>query len=104
MPNFIFAYHGGTTPSSPDEIERIMGEWSKWFEGMGSAVVEPGNPVGKSTTVFQDRTEDNGGANPLSGYSVVKADTAEQAVEMAKGCPMVRDGSGTVEVAEIHEM
>ena len=104
MPQFIFAYHGGSTPTSQDDIDRTMAEWSAWFEGMGPAVVIPGNPVGKSSTVFQDRVEDNGGANPLSGYTVVSADALPQAVEMAQGCPMVKDGSGSVEVAEIHEM
>lgn len=104
MPQFMFAYHGGKPPSSPAEIETVMAEWSEWFEGMGTAVVTPGNPVGASATVFRDRVEDNGGANPVSGYSVVSARDVAAAVEMAKRCPMVRDGSGSVEVAEIHEM
>lgn len=104
MPNFIFAYHGGTTPTDPAEIERVMGEWGAWFEAMGTSVVNPGNPVGKSSTVFGDRIEDNGGANPLSGYTVVSAETMDDAARMAQGCPMVKDGSGSVEVAEIHEM
>ncbi len=104
MPNFIFAYHGGTTPSSPEDVEKVMAEWGAWFDGLGSAVMEPGNPVGMSTTVFHDRVEDNGGSNPLSGYSIITAQDTASAVAMAKGCPMVRDGSGSVEVAEIHEM
>ena len=104
MPNFIFAYHGGTTPTDPQDIERVMGEWGAWFENMGAAVVNAGNPVGKSSTVFQDRVEDNGGANPISGYTVVQAGDINEATQMARGCPMVKDGSGSVEVAEIHEM
>lgn len=104
MPNFIFAYHGGTTPSSQEDIDHVMAEWSAWFEGMGPAVVNPGNPVGMSSTVFQDRVEDNGGANPISGYTVVSAGGMPKAIEMAKGCPMVKNGSGSVEIAEVHEM
>jgi hypothetical protein len=76
----------------------------RWFEGMGSAVVQPGNPVGMSKTVSKGKVDDNGGSNPISGCSVVAADTIDQAVDMAKGCPMVVDGSGSVEVAEVHEM
>jgi hypothetical protein len=104
MPDFIFAYHGGKTPTSPEEAARVMDEWTTWFEGLGKAVVIPGNPVGKSSTVFQEKVEDNGGANPLSGYTVVTANSLPLAIEMAKGCPMVKDGSGSVEVAEILEM
>lgn len=104
MPEYIFAYHGGTTPSDPEEIEKTMAEWGAWFESLGDAVVNPGNPVGKSTTVTKDAVADNGGTNPISGYSVIKADNQNAAEGLAKGCPMVRDGSGSIEVAEIHEM
>lgn len=104
MPDFIFAYHGGKTPESPEEGQKVMAAWMAWFEGMGAAVVQPGNPVGLSKTVSAAGVADDGGANPLSGYSVVRADTIEAACEMARGCPMVADGSGSVEVAEIVEM
>lgn len=104
MPDFIFAYHGGKTPESPEEGQKVMAAWMAWFEGMGAAVVQPGNPVGLSKTVSAAGVADDGGANPLSGYSVVRADTIEAACEMARGCPMVADGSGSVEVAEIAEM
>jgi len=46
----------------------------------------------------------DGGTNPISGYTVVSAASAEEACEMAKGCPMVADASGTVEVAPIIEI
>lgn len=104
MPDFLFAYHGGTTPQDPEEIERVMAAWGAWFESMGNAVVNPGNPVGKSFTITRDAVIDDGGANPISGYSVVHASTKDEAIDLAQGCPMVRDGSGSIEVAEIQEM
>ena len=103
MPNFMFAYHGGSAPQSPEEAEKVMAEWNAWFGGIGDGVVEPGNPVGLSKTVSASGIADDGGSNPLSGYSVIKADTIEAACEIAKACPIVNDG-GSVEVAEIHEM
>lgn len=104
MPQFIFAYHGGNKPQDPAEIEKTMAAWGAWFESMGAAVDIPGAPVGMSKTVSTSGVADNGGANPISGYSVVQADTIETATEMAKSCPMVVDGSGSVEVAEVIEM
>ena len=68
------------------------------------AVVDGGNPVGVSKTVTSKGVEDNGGPNPVSGYSIVQADTIEKACELAKGCPIHDDADGSVEVAEIHEM
>lgn len=104
MPQYLFVYHGGTTPTDPAEIEATMAAWGAWFQNMGSALEIPGNPVGQSHTVSADGVADNGGPNPASGFTVVKADSIEAATEMAKGCPMVVNGSGSVEVAEIHEI
>jgi hypothetical protein len=102
MPEFIFAYHGGKRPDTPEEGQKEMEKWGAWFAGMGDAVVNPGNPVGQSWTVSGDGVRQDGGANPLSGFTVVKAANIEAAAEMAKGCPIVDTGS--VEVAEIMEM
>ncbi|EEX09339.1 conserved hypothetical protein [Ruegeria lacuscaerulensis ITI-1157] len=104
MPQYLFVYHGGTTPTDPAEIEATMAAWGAWFQNMGPALEIPGNPVGQSHTVSADGVADNGGPNPASGFTVIKADSIEAATEMAKGCPMVVNGSGSVEVAEIHEI
>lgn len=104
MPEFIFAYHGGKKPETPEEGEKVMAAWGAWFENMGAALKIPGAPVGMSKTVSAGGVADDGGANPLSGYTVVNAASIDAATEMAKGCPMVVDGSGSVEVAEILEM
>jgi hypothetical protein len=104
MTQFIFAYHGGKSPETPQEGEKVMAAWGAWFEGMGAAVVQPGAPVGMSKTVSNAGVADDGGANPVSGYSVVNAASMDAAVTMAKGCPMVVDGSGSVEIAELIEM
>ena len=104
MPKFIFAYHGGSTPETPEEGAKVMAAWTAWFQEMGAGVVDGGNPVLQSKTVTKDAVIDDGGANPLSGYTIVTADGYDAACAMAKGCPMVADGSGSVEVCEIHEM
>ena len=45
---------------------------------------------------------DDGGSNPLSGITVVKADSIDAAVEMAKGCPHL--DHGTIEVVQMLDM
>ena len=49
MSKFIFAYHGGKMPETPEEGERVMAVWGAWYEGMGSAVIDGGGPTGLST-------------------------------------------------------
>lgn len=102
MANYILAYHGGKMPDTPEEGAKVMEAWRTWMGGLGDALINPGNPAGKSKTVTASGVTDDGGANPLSGFSIVKADSIEAAIEMAKGSPHL-DG-GTIEVAELIEM
>lgn len=102
MPKFIFAYHGGKKPESPEAGAALMAKWTAWLNGLGDAVVSPGNPVGKSKTVSAEGVADNGGPDPLSGFSVVQADDIDSALKMAKSCPHVEHG--TIEVAEMMSM
>lgn len=104
MPKFIFAYHGGKMPETEAEIAAEMQRWSDWMKGLGEALVDPGNPVGISKTVSVDGVADDGGVNPVSGYSFVIADNMDAALTMALGSPMVTQGHGSIEVAEAHEM
>ncbi len=103
MTNYVFAYHGGGAPGSPEEGAKVMEKWNAWYGSMGEAVVDGGAPVGMSKTVSSNGVADGGGSNPLSGYTVVSADSIEAACEMAKGCPILDDG-GSVEVAEKIDM
>jgi hypothetical protein len=100
MPNYIIAYHGGRKPESPEEGARHMAKWKAWVGGLGDAAVNPGTPLGKSRIVSSDGVSDDGGANPMSGFSVVNADSMEAAIWIAEACPFL-DTGGTLEVAEM---
>lgn len=103
MAKYMFIYHGGKAPESPEEGAKVMAKWQAWLGGMGENAVDMGNPAGPSKTVSADGVADNGGANPVSGYSLVTAPDMDAAVDMAKGCPAIESG-GTVEVAEAMDM
>ena len=100
MPNYLFVYHGGSMPQSQEEQARVMQAWGAWMGAIGPNLVDGGNPVGQARTVGADGSVSNGGgANPASGYSIVKADNLDAAVSIAKECP-VRLGGGSIEVCE----
>lgn len=104
MPKYILAYHGGGRPESEEEGTKAMKAWESWLGGLGDKLIDPGNPVGMSKTVSTEGFADNGGANPLSGYSIVEAADDTEACEIARGCPILDGGKGSVEVAPIMEM
>jgi hypothetical protein len=102
MPNYIIAYYGGKEPESPEAGAEGMAKWRAWVSALGDAVVNPGTPLGESRIVSSAGVSDDGGPSPLTGFSIVTADSLDAALEMAKACPFLE--IGTVEVAEMKEM
>ena len=77
-----------------------MQAWTDWFGTLGDKLVDGGNPVSNAkTTRRADRSATY--IDPPSGYSIIKADSLDEAVELAKGCPVLpgrreRRGRGDV--------
>lgn len=103
MPKFIYAYHGGKMPETEEEGAKVMAAWNDWYGQLGGAIADGGAPVGQSKTVSASGVADDGGSNPLSGYTLINADSMDAAIEMAKGCPILAN-EGTVEVAPAIDM
>lgn len=103
MPKYIFAYHGGGMPETPEEGEKVMAAWNNWYADLGDKLADGGAACGRSMTVGSNGSVSDGGANPLSGYTVVNAATHDEANGIAKGCPILQSG-GSVEVCELLDM
>lgn len=103
MPKFIYAYKGGRRADGPVSQDAEMAKWKSWMGGLGKALVEAGGPVGKSYTLSSQGTADNGGADPLFGYSIVEAADVQAALALGKGCPILEHG-GRIEVCELIAM
>ncbi len=104
MAKYLFIYHGVKHPSTPVDVKKTADAWGKWFGSMGAAVIDGGNPVGKSSTVRADGSVANdGGPNPVSGYSLIEAATLSEAHGKARGCPLLANG-GSIEIAEALDM
>jgi hypothetical protein len=101
---FLLAYHGGSMPESQEEQAKVMAAWGDWFQSAGGALKDPGNPIGHTSTIAADGSVSHGGgANPVSGYSLLEADSMDAAVALAKGCPVLQGGA-SIEVAETFDV
>ena len=99
MPKFLLAFHGGGDPPVTEEASaQLIAAWSAWLEGLGDALVDPGNPTLVARTVFVGSTSDGGGPNPVSGYSLLEAPDIDAAIAATNGCPIF-DVGGSIEVA-----
>lgn len=103
MAQFIIVYLGGNPPSTPEEGQRHFAKYKEWLSALGDSVVSPANPFKNTYTMKSDGAVVAGSSTAMSGYTVIRADSIEIAVDAAKGCPFL-DIGGSLEVSELVEM
>ena len=85
MKKFIFLHVGFETPT--DEIKKA---WMAWFTKHSDKFTDSGNPFmpGKEVTAtgVKDLSHDK---NAITGYSIIKAESMEEAVKIAQDCPII---------------
>jgi hypothetical protein len=104
MTNYLLLYTPGRVPQSEEEGAAVMQAWTNWFKDLGSSVIDAGNPTSQAKTIASDGTvSDDSDLGKIGGYSVIKADSLDEAVAKAKGCPVTQAG-GKVIVLETFEI
>jgi len=103
MGKYVLAYKGGGMAATEAEREAAMAAWGAWMGGLGAALVDGGNPFASSRAMAADGTLADGASSALTGYSILTADSYEQAADLAKGCPIFSNG-GSIDVYEALEV
>lgn len=80
-----------------------MAKYRTWLSSLGDAAVSPANPLRNTHTVNPDGSVTAGSLTSMSGYTIVEADSHDDAVAMAKACPFLEAG-GSLEVSELMQM
>lgn len=91
---FLLLYKGGRMPEGEEETRQVMGAWESWLGKYHESISDAGNPftpAGK--TISADGSVGDAPAGGPSGYTVVKADSLDEAVTIAKGCPVLLGGA-----------
>jgi hypothetical protein len=97
--NYVFIYYNnGVRDGVTPEAFRI--EWGNWFGGLGDKLVDAGNPFNSDGQAVEKSGVTTIKNWPSTGYSIVKAGSMEEAVDMAKGCPVLSEPDGAVRVYE----
>ena len=98
--DYLLLYSGGSMPESEEEQSTVMKAWDAWMHDLGPALKDGGNPFapGAAKTISADGAVRDG-AGSASGYSVISADSLDDATAKAKGCPVLQGGA-TIEVYE----
>ena len=105
----IFRHEDGNKVASPEQIQIWMKQTMDWI----GTITAKNKFVGGNGLPFQDakvvrgpkKVVTNGPfgeiKETIGGYIIVKADSADEAVEFAKGCPVLQGEGNTVEVRKI---
>jgi hypothetical protein len=103
MKQFVLVYLGGDQPNDPEEARNHFEKYMGWLASLGDAVVVPTIPLKDTTTVGSDGTLQEGGRSAMSGFSIIKAASMEEALSKAQACPFLEIG-GSLEVSELMEV
>jgi len=110
MKDFLFVFradYDAMPKGKPEEMQAMTKRWMDWIGKIAAEnkLSDRGNRLASTGKVVKnDNVVTNGPyteiKESIGGYSLVKAEGYEDAVELAKGCPVLTLG-GTVEVREI---
>ncbi|WAK04264.1 hypothetical protein [Methylobacter sp. YRD-M1] len=95
MGKFTFFYRGGK-PKGTVEAAARQPSWNDWFISLGDRLVDRGAPA-RSLGIAGD-VQEFANLPPTTGYSVIIAESEEDAIKLAQSCPIYKEG-GVVEVA-----
>jgi Uncharacterized protein conserved in bacteria len=104
----IFRHQDGNNIASPEQIQIWMNQTMDWINGITAEnkfVGGNGLPFQEARVVGHNGVVTNGPfgeiKETIGGYIIVKADSVDEAVEFAKGCPVLQGEGNTVEVRKI---
>jgi len=104
----IFRHEDGQKVASPEQMQVWMKQTMDWIGGIAAQnkyVGGNGLPMEGAKVVGHNNIVTNGPfgeiKETIGGYVIVKAASVDEAVDFAKGCPVLQGAGNTVEVRRI---
>lgn len=94
MKLYLLLSSGGRVPDNPAERAAVMKDLTAWFGKIAANLVDGGAAFsGKAKTIASDGQISDGSEAPgANGYTLIKADSLDQAVSIAQGYPLLKSG------------
>ena len=103
MLQYIFVYIGGEYPSDPEEGQKHFEKYQQWLHSLGNAVISPAIPFKDTHTVQADGSTAPGSLSAMSGMSIIRLGSMQEALAAAQACPFL-EINGALEISEMVEM
>jgi hypothetical protein len=111
MKEFVLVFRDSNNPDfkpSPEQMQEVLSDWMNWMGGIAAQnkLANSGSrlSVTNAKTVKPNNVVTDGPYMEIkefiNGYTIVKTANVDEAVELAKGCPILKIG-GNVEVRAV---
>ena len=104
----IMRHEDGSKIASPEQMQEWMKQTMEWIGKIAAQdkfVSGTGLPFGGARVVRSNKMVTNGPfgeiKETIGGFMTVRADSIDEAVEFAKGCPVLQGEGNTVEVRKV---
>lgn len=104
----IMRHQDGAKIASPEQMQQWMKQTMDWIGGIAAQnkfVSGTGLPFDDAKVVHATKVVTNGPfgdiKETIGGFIIVRAASADEAAEFAKGCPVLQGEGNTVEVRRI---
>lgn len=84
MKSFLVLHYGFEQPT-PEQ----MGEWNEWFASIADRQVDRGHLPGGRELTHSGTTDLPFGKDSLTGFTVIEAESLDEAEGLVKKCPIV---------------
>jgi len=107
MKKFLLVYRTPTTSPRPSEeqMKAMLAQWQQWktafpaqVSDMGDGLLPTGRTI-KGTVVTDGPSVES--KEVVSGYSIVQAKSDDEALSVAKACPILQAPGASIEVRQL---
>ncbi|MBS1565260.1 MAG: transcription initiation protein [Bacteroidetes bacterium] len=113
MKEFLLIFRSDPAPMrdrSPEEMQKVTKYWMDWVGAIAAQnkLVDRGNRLVPEGKVLRPNQVVTDGPfteikETIGGYTLIRAASMEEAMELAKGCPILNMG-GNVEIRQINPL
>ena len=108
MTKYLFLYWNPPSPDrqpSPAEMQQMYAQWNAWKEKFKAQILDIGDALKSGGKILKAGQVTDGphteAKEIIGGYSMVQAESYEQALTVARECPITMMPGGSIEIREL---
>ena len=108
MNKYLFLYWNPPAPDrqpSPEEMQQMMAQWNGWKDKFKDKVAEVGDGLQHTGRVLKEGQVTDGpyaeSKEIVGGFSIIQAASYDEALQVARECPITLMPGASIEIREM---